>query len=373
MRVAFISRASLYRDQGGDTIQIIHTAAQLRNLGIEVAIFLADEKPDYLIYDLIHFFNIIRPDDILPHISRTHKPFVVSTIFVDYSEYEKKARRGASAFFFRFLSPDVIEYLKSLARSLISKEKIKSPYYLFNGHKRSIRKIVKKASMLLPNSQSEYDRFLFSYGIPKEYRVIPNGIDKHLFIPRNNEVLRDDRLILCVARIEGRKNQLNLIRAMANTSYRLVLIGDRSTHQKHYYERCKRAATPNIQFIDFMEQESLLDYYRMAKVHVLPSWFETTGLSSLEAAAMGCNIVITSKGDSYEYLQDYAYYCDPESPDSIFRAVEQAASNAIQPGLASFVREQYNWETAAKKTLEAYTEVVQIQLNEDMHPGHPKT
>ena len=361
MRVAFISRTSLYDDKGGDTIQIIHTARQLRNLGIGVDIFLADEKPDYSIYDLIHFFNIIRPDDILPHIARTEKPFVVSTIFVDYGEYEKNARQGASAFLFKFLSPDLIEYFKFIARSLVSREKIKSAYYLFNGHKRAIRKIAKRAAMLLPNSQSEYDRFLFAYGIPKEYRVIPNGIDRQLFVLRNTEVQRDERLILCVARIEGRKNQLNLIRALANTSYRLVLIGDRSTNQKDYYEQCKRAATPNIQFFDFLEQESLLDYYRKAKVHVLPSWFETTGLSSLEAAAMGCNIVITKKGDAYEYFKDYAYFCDPESPESIFQAVEQAASNTIGSGLSNFVREHYNWETAAKKTLEAYTEVLQIQ------------
>ena len=46
MNVAFISRTSLYTDKGGDTVQIIHTAAQLRKLGIGVDIFLADEKPD---------------------------------------------------------------------------------------------------------------------------------------------------------------------------------------------------------------------------------------------------------------------------------------------------------------------------------------
>jgi glycosyltransferase involved in cell wall biosynthesis len=215
------------------------------------------------------------------------------------------------------------------------------------------------AAMLLPNSQSEYDRFSFSYGIKKKYRIIPNGIDRTLFGLTFTETMRDDHLILCVARIEGRKNQLNLIRALVNTSYRLVLIGARGTNQADYFEQCKQAAGPNIQFIDFLEQELLLEYYRKAKVHVLPSWFETTGLSSLEAAAMGCNIVITRKGDAYEYFKDEAYYCDPASPDSIFQVVDHAASNAVPPGLSERVREQYNWETAAKKTLEAYTEILQ--------------
>jgi glycosyltransferase involved in cell wall biosynthesis len=361
MKVAFISRASLYSDKGGDTVQLVNTAVQLRNLGIGVDIFLSNEKPDYTLYDLLHFFNIIRPDDILPHIAGTKKPFVVSTIFVDYSEYEKKARQGPSAFLFKFLSPDSIEYVKVLARFLAKGDKIKSAYYLFNGQKRSIRKIIKMAAVLLPNSKNEYERLFYSYGIQKKYRIIPNGIDSSLFKPRNTGVQRDDRLVLCVARIEGRKNQLNLIRAIAHTAYRLILIGAMSTNQMDYYEQCKSAAAPNIEFIDFLEQESLLDYYRKAKVHVLPSWFETTGLSSLEAAAMGCNIVITRKGDAHEYFKDDAYYCDPESPDSIFQAVDQAARDSIKGSLSSRVIEQFNWAIAAKKTREAYLEILQSQ------------
>jgi glycosyltransferase involved in cell wall biosynthesis len=334
MKVAFISRASLFSDKGGDTVQIVNTAAELRMLGVEVDIFLADQKPDYNKYDFLHFFNIIRPDDILPHISRSRLPFVVSTIFVDYSEYEKKARRGPSALLFRFLSPDLIEYLKALARFMANGVKIKSRYFLLNGQKKSIRKIVRMTQMLLPNSNSEYNRLSRAYNIQKKYKVIPNGIDKILFTPGTNEITRDERLILCVARIEGRKNQLNLIRAIVDTPYRLVLIGAVATNQIDYYEQCKKAAGPNIEFIDFLEQKLLLDYYRKAKVHVLPSWFETTGLSTLEAAAMGCNIVITRKGDAYEYFENDAYYCDPESKDSIFQAVDHAARNNIPEGLS---------------------------------------
>ncbi|HEX3767518.1 MAG TPA: glycosyltransferase family 4 protein [Puia sp.] len=358
MKVAFISRASLFSDRGGDTIQIVNTATNLRILGIDVDIFLADQKPDYSKYDLLHFFNIIRPDDILPHINRSLIPFVVSTIFVDYSEYEKKARQGPSAFLFRFLSANLIEYLKALARFAVNGVKIKSGYFLFHGQKKSIRKIIRMTQILLPNSKSEYDRLLNAYDIHKKYKVIPNGIDKNLFINGTGEIERDARLILCVARIEGRKNQLNLIRALTNSHYRLVLVGAVATNQLDYYKECKKAAGPNIEFIDFIEQNLLLDYYRKAKVHVLPSWFETTGLSSLEAAAMGCNIVITRKGDAYEYFENDAYYCDPESPDSIFRAVEQAAQNEIANGLSSKVLNQFTWQIAAKKTMEAYADLL---------------
>jgi glycosyltransferase involved in cell wall biosynthesis len=358
MKVAFISRASLFSDKGGDTIQIANTASQLRILGIEVDIFLADQKPEYARYDLLHFFNIIRPDDILPHISLSRLPFVVSTIYVDYSEYEKRARQGLSALLFRFLSPDLIEYLKALGRFIANGVRIKSRYFLMNGQKKSIRKIIRTTQMLLPNSKSEYERLLHAYDVQKKYRIIPNGIDQTIFTPGLNNIQRDEKMILCVARIEGRKNQLNLIRAIKNTRYRLILIGALSTNQVDYYKQCKKEAASNVEFIDFLEQKSLLEYYQKAKVHVLPSWFETTGLSSLEAAAMGCNIVITRKGDAFEYFENDAYYCEPESPESIFQAIEQAAGSKIKEGLSSKVLNQFTWEIAAKKTMEAYSEIL---------------
>jgi glycosyltransferase involved in cell wall biosynthesis len=358
MKVAFFSRATLFSGKGGDTVQISNTAIQLRRLGIDVDILVSDREINYSQYDLLHFFNIIRPDNILNHIRRSGKPFVVSTIFVDYSEFEKKARKGLPAILFKILPADSIEYLKAVARSLVSGEKIKSRYFFLNGQKKSIRQIAGKAAMLLPNSENEYERFQKAYDVPKKFRVIPNGIDTSLFRLKNEIVQRDDRLVLCVARIEGLKNQLTLIRALAGTKYKLIIVGSPAPNQISYYEQCKQAATSNIEFIDFMEQQSLLEYYQRAKVHILPSWFETTGLSSLEAAVMGCNIVITPKGDAKEYFEDYAYYCDPESSESIFRAVESAASSSVNPGLANLVHEKYTWEIAAAKTRDAYLEIL---------------
>ncbi|MEO8854903.1 MAG: glycosyltransferase family 1 protein, partial [Ginsengibacter sp.] len=66
MRVAFIARSSLHSAKGGDTIQIIQTARHLELLNIKVDIRLTDEKINYQQYDLLHFFNLIRPSDILP-------------------------------------------------------------------------------------------------------------------------------------------------------------------------------------------------------------------------------------------------------------------------------------------------------------------
>jgi glycosyltransferase involved in cell wall biosynthesis len=357
VKILFISRATLYKDKGGDTIQVLNTAKFLKRLGIGVEIRLCNETIDYTPFDLIHFFNIIRPADILLHLKKSCKSFVISTIFVDYSEYEKKERNGLAGFIFRTFSPDVIEYAKVLARSIVNHEKIISPEYLWLGHRKAVQKIIRQASLLLPNSESEYRRLVDHFKIKSNYRVIPNAIDPEIFVaPTISD--RNERLVLCVGRIEGRKNQLNLIKAVNNTDFELVIIGSPSPNQANYYEQCKILAGKNIKFIQALDQQQLSAYYSRAKVHALPSWFETTGLSSLEAGAMGCNIVITDKGDTWDYFEDNAFYCDPSSPASILGAIEEAASNDIKGNLRKGIMKKYTWTETARKTLESYQEVL---------------
>lgn len=357
MKVLFIARSTLYSNKGGDTIQVLKTAEFLKHLNVSVDIRTTNEVTGYRDYDLLHFFNIIRPADILHHISASGKPYVVSSIFVDYSEYEKKVRKGLASILFALLSSDQIEYCKAIARWLVNGEKITSSSYLLLGQKRSIRKIIKGAAMILPNSNNEYRRLQAAYAIDTSFRVIPNAIDPTLFKKPQAPPKRDDNVILCVGRIEGIKNQLNLIRAVSGTQYQLILIGDASVNQQSYYHACRQAAGPNVTFINKVPQEALIEYYCKAKVHILPSWFETTGLSSLEAAAMGCNIVVTDKGDTKEYFEDYALYCDPASPDSILSAIRKAASKDFDDSLQKKVLEKYTWSQAAQKTLEAYQEL----------------
>jgi glycosyltransferase involved in cell wall biosynthesis len=359
MNILFISRATLFSNPGGDTIQIINTAECLRKLGVQIDIRLTNEPIDYSQFDLIHFFNIIRPSDILHHIKRSRKPYVVSTIFVDYYEYEKKNSKGIRKFIARFFSSDTIEYLKILTRSLVNNEKIISPSYIFLGQNRSVKKVISGARMLLPNSENEYRRLVSQYKIIQNYKIIPNGINDSLF--RHTEEImtpKEDDLVICVARIEPLKNQLNLINALNDTRFRLLIIGKPSINQKEYYIKCKERAANNISFIGHIPQEELVKYYAKAKIHVLPSWFETTGLSSLEAGAMGCTLVITDKGDTREYFEDFAFYCDPSSIESIFDSVNKAAAAKNDRRLQQKIFSQYTWSNAARLTLQAYNEIL---------------
>ncbi|KAI9428489.1 hypothetical protein F5148DRAFT_1296827 [Russula earlei] len=179
--VALIARSTLYEVPGGDTVQILQTAAHLRDMGIKATVKLTNEKIDYEAYTILHFFNITRPADILIHIQKSKTPFVITPILIDYSEYDKYIRGGISGFCFRFLPRDTIEYCKTVARWLRGTDRLMSPSYLWMGQRRSIRSILKEANFILPNSHSEYRRVIKEYGFEAKHKIVPNGIDPALF------------------------------------------------------------------------------------------------------------------------------------------------------------------------------------------------
>jgi glycosyltransferase involved in cell wall biosynthesis len=362
MKILMIVRTNLYTSPGGDTTQIDMTAKYLRLLGVSVTIALADQVEHVGTYDLLHFFNIIRPDDILPFIEDAAIPFVISTIFVDYSSYEKQNRAGIAGLMFRVLTPGQVEYLKAVARWILNGDRLRSRFYIFKGHKASMRRLVRQAQMLLPNSNSEYKRLVDYLKMTAPYKKVVNAIDADMF---NDDVEEDSKYknhVLCVGRIEGRKNQLNLIKSLLNTEVQLTIIGKPSPNHLAYYQACKdvAAAANNIHFIEHMPHHQLVRVYKAAKVHVLPSWFETTGLSSLEAAVMGCNIVVTDKGDTTEYFGNMAYYCEPNDLISMKTAVLRALNEDVNADLQKFIRKNYTWNETAAQTLSAYQEILSM-------------
>jgi glycosyltransferase involved in cell wall biosynthesis len=341
-------------------MQILSTAKYLRQLGTEVDIKLTSEAIDYSRYDLLHIFNAIRPADALGHIKRSGKPYVLSTIFVDFSEYQRLHATGITALLNKTFTTDQMEYIKAVGRWLKNGEAIKSPEYLYWGHRKSVKELAKGAAYLLPNSESEYQRFASHYGISQSYKVVYNGVDMEVFEAGElaGFVKPDAREVLCVSRIEGKKNHLNLIKALNGTDFNLKIIGKPAPNHVKYYEQCRKIAGSNITFENFIPPEQLHDKYKAAKVHVLPSWNETCGLSSLEAAYYYCNLVITDKGDTTEYFGNNAWYCDPGDPASIYGAIVKASEAEPNKLLKEMVQSTYNWQQAASVTLSVYNEVM---------------
>ncbi|MCD7899784.1 MAG: glycosyltransferase [Bacteroides sp.] len=366
MRILFQSRKTLFTAPGGDTTQILKTKEFLEKLGLNIDINL-ELEPDVSKYDIIHVFNLMRPQELYLQVRNAKKygkKIALSTIYGPYTEFEKKARGGVLQFLNKFLSITQIEYLKVIARAILNREFSKgTSIYLLNGHKTLQRKIINQIDVFLPNSHSEMRRVENDFNITnKKYFSVPNAVDVKKFsynstlIDEENEKYRD--CVLCVSRIEGRKNQLNIIKAVKDLPYQFVFIGKAGANFAKYLEECKSLSGNNIHFLGQIDHEKLPQFYKLAKVHILASWMETPGLSSLEAAVMRTNIVVTKKGDTEDYFKDFAYYCEPDDLGSIKEAVVKAYEAPFNIEFFKHIQNHFKWEDTASVTLEAYKSIV---------------
>lgn len=363
MKVLFSSRTTLFTVPGGDTIQLLKTSEYLRTLGVSVDIS-TELEPDLNGYDLVHLFNLMRPQEVYvqaANAKRQGKRVVLSTIYGLYTEYERMARTGLAGFVSRNLPSWQVERLKVIARAVANGEFGRGSLLVAGlGYHRLCSWVTKLADVFLPNSYSEMARVHsdFSISRDKPFVVVPNAVDTTVFNPNSVVVpvplKRFEGCVLSAARIEGRKCQLELVRAIKGIDVDLVLIGKPAPNHTRYYEAIKREANSRVHFVGQVDHATLAQYYAAAKVHALVSWMETPGLSSLEAGAMGCNLVITEKGDTRDYFGNDAHYCNPESVDSIRDALINALSSPVNPELQSRILTDYTWEKAAEMTLKGY-------------------
>jgi glycosyltransferase involved in cell wall biosynthesis len=352
------SRATLFSVPGGDTVQVLKTKAQLERLGVDCDVSL-DLEPDLSRYSLVHLFDAIRPQDLYlqaRNARRQGRPIVLSPIFVQYDDYDRLARALPYRLVARALRPTQIEYLKAAARAVRNAERHRGTAVLLaRGYRPLVRALLAWSDVLVPNSRSELGRISKAFGDPgRPVVVVPNAVDPDLF-DCGGEGGRETRgPVICVGRIEGNKNQLALVRAACGAPYEVLIVGAPAPNHMAYARRVRAEAPANVRLLGRASPEELRELYCRARVVALPSWFETTGLAALEGGAAGCNVVITSRGDSREYFRDQAYYCEPDSIASIRQAIDLAWTTEIRPGLRQRILQYFTWERAAERTLEAY-------------------
>ena len=366
MKVLFQSRTNLFDAPGGDMVQMLKTKEFLEKQGVTVAISLEFE-PDLTDYDLVHLFNLMEPQDIyrqMVNAKKQNKKIALSTIYGLYTEFERKARGGFFQQLANVLSPYQINYIKTIIKHYFEKRFHKGVFKMcYKGYYGLMKEIVDNTTVFLPNSVSEMNRVAAEFKL-KDYRFvsIPNAIDKDVFSDDDDSITNKfsqyKDCIVCAARIEGRKSTLNLVRAVKDTNYTLVLVGKESQNQKKYVQQVHDEAGENVVFLGAIPHDDLRDLYKVAKVHALISWMETPGLSSLEAAVMECNIVVTTKGDTYDYFEDFAFYCEPGDIPSIKKAIDKAYNSSVNPKLKEKILKDYIWERTAEETIKGYNQLL---------------
>ncbi|MGI4860818.1 MAG: hypothetical protein ACRYHA_28580 [Janthinobacterium lividum] len=120
--------------------------------------------------------------------------------------------------------------------------------------------------------------------------------------------------------IEPQKNQLMAVEAFSGLDIDLVISG--SVRDIAYAEQCEAAAGPNIRFIPAMPFGSELHLSALAHCSLfveLPLDFP--GTSAIEAATMGCNLLLSQTPWTEELLAAHCTQVDPRDADAVRQAV----------------------------------------------------
>ena len=366
-RVLLQNRVDALTRPGGDTRLMLDIARHLDGSGWRADIS-TELEPDLSDYDLIHLFNISRVHETycqLAHAKRCGKPVVCSTIYHDYSEFNRRGRCGARKALARlFRNTERLEYAKNLVRSAV--DPAQRPALRLQrsmGYAAQQKRVLAESDLLMLAASAELETIRRDFDCAiSDYRVVPFGVDAHWSDASPDAFVREYGLrgfVLCVGRIEEVKNQLSLLRALRGAELSVVLVGAVNPSHRSYYRRIlKEARGTSARLIPTLSEDLLKSAYAAASVHALPSWCETFGLVSLEAALAGANIVTTDRTYATEYLADRVWYCDPGDLDSIRRSVLAAHSSPRRDDLRQYITTNLTWDHAIGQVIAAYDTAV---------------
>jgi mannosylfructose-phosphate synthase len=269
--------------------------------------------------------------------------------------------------------------------------------YNFRQRIREEKVIYDECDVVLATTPQQRDILLESeYDVPAaKIRVIPPGYDDTRFFPMSlatREALKRDLdatgpIVLALGRMAHNKGYDLLIRAMSVVVERvpearlLLAVGssEPSEREIEQIEELRQLAAelgiePHVMFRDYIPDEQLADYYRIADVFALSSRYEPFGMTAVEAMACGTPTIITTEGGLWEQVtwgRD-AIYANPFDPAAFGHALAtplqypQVAAQLARHG-SQTARAKFTWTGIAQQVLRVL-EDVEPRLAEEAQP-----
>ena len=356
MRVLFVCSGSFRTGQTGDATQGRETINALRANGHDVVVAFVSYCPLAFTseagesLDLDAMIRIVKAADVVHLLpvnptlcsyfrNLPHKPTLGSSIFWGGLERVSIAWK---------MAPTVKAKVHDALREM-------KPMVGFRMDYRGV-------DVFLPNSRAEGECVMryFKTSPNAYYMPVPNGFvvparERIDSLGRSNRVPPEDYIVVPGV-FARRKNQLSLIRALKDSPYHVVFVGDDLRSAPGFMARCKIEANERMSFLGFIPNSSdeywaILKYARCA---CLASDCETPGIAMIEAAYAGARPVITRYGGTAEYYGFDAEYLDPNDIASIRSAVDRAWLRGRLLRNEAEAYSRYSWKYCANLTIQAY-------------------
>jgi glycosyltransferase involved in cell wall biosynthesis len=368
-------------DKGGPSVRAPATVKRLSRLGYKANLLTAlnfDQRD----YDIYHIFNLSRLTSCRRAIEYTklsNAAVILSTIYLDPAERRRSEIEITDIFRHSFSSAminDEYARIRENAGRRVRRQdeemKANEEFYA------EVRHLISLTDHII--CLSEHERTLLR-GIGADVSrstIVRNPVDVGQWSSADREMFQNaygvSDYVLCVGRLEPRKNQITLLHSLRNTEIPIVLIGH--SPDPEYRKLLRSVAGPHATFIDRLPPNSsmLASAFAGARVFCLPSWSEGAPLAALEASAAGCNMVLSDRSSEREYFADRARYCDPGSPEQLATIIQEAYEKPFTAeqkyDLSQWVASQFSWEKHVAETAAVY-EKVAVQRQSQVRPLLP--
>ena len=344
-------------------------------------IFKQDTENDYVIFLMPEEFdNFVLPNERIKKVKVSAKWYSwKEQLLFPFQSYKEKLDL---MHFTHFNSP--ILYFR---KTIVTIHDV-TPFF-FPGHKMKslIRRIgfravffssVKKAKRVIAVSQNTKNDIVDNFKIQgNKIKVIYEGADDQFRVIEDRDKIEKFQkkynitkpFIFYTGVWRNHKNLVGLIQAFGilkkkyNLDYCLVLGGKEDLYYPEVRKTWEKLRLENdIVRTGFIDQEDLPLFYNMAKVFVIPSFYEGFGLIGLEAMACGTPVVSSNTTSLPEVLGDAAVYFDPKNPEEMAEKIrlvltdEKLYNGLIEKGFLQL--EKYNWAKMGNETMEIYREAL---------------
>jgi glycosyltransferase involved in cell wall biosynthesis len=238
--------------------------------------------------------------------------------------------------------------------------------------------VARRLDRIITVSQSSAKDAMLMFNVPADKtRVVYNGIDTDIY-DGNKEVGQNRNGLIMVANTDDRKKGvlylLKALQLLKNDGAKLTIVDDAARHSSYiedvgplpsYGSKLVKKLNLDgmVRFTGRLTREQLAQHYATARIAVVPSLYEGFGLPAAEAMACGTPVIATTGGALPEVVGDAGMLVPPADADALSAAIrqllnDQQAQQRMGETGKKRVREQFNWEQAAGKTLEVYREVL---------------
>jgi len=243
---------------------------------------------------------------------------------------------------------------------------------------------IKSADRIIAATMEEKKELVVSYkAASRRVEIIPPGVNLLLFYPRGRQLAREKlgvkfngKIILFVGRLDPVKRIETLLEAVAllpKGDFCLFIIGGKVS-KKDSQMSIFRKLTANlgigsrVRFLGSQSQKRVALYYCASDIFVLPSAYESFGLSALEAMASGVAVVASRVGG-------LPFLVDDGRTGFLFPSGNQ---QALRKKLEALLRNEklrekvgrnaaieavsYSWQAVARKILVIYQSLVKVDI-----------